>query len=53
MSKFQKKQAAELNVQKTGTSSPFKKRISKGPKNQAKKEGMRLNQFHCSCWNLF
>ena len=46
MSKFQKKTSSRTNrSENRGPRSPFKKRISKGPKNQAKKEGMRLNQF--------
>ena len=46
MSKFKKKTSSRTKrSENRGTSSPFKKRISKGPKNQAKKEGMRLNQF--------
>lgn len=46
MNKFQKKQSNRSNASKgSDRSTPFKKRISKNPKNKVVKEGMRLNQF--------
>jgi len=46
MSEFQKKQSNRSNASKgSGKNTPFKKRISKKPKNKVVKEGMRLNQF--------
>ena len=46
MSKFQKKQNNRSNTSKaSGRNTPFKKRISKLPKNKVIKEGMRLNQY--------
>tara|TARA_Y100001978_G_scaffold202618_1_gene224381 strand:+ start:676 stop:1497 length:822 start_codon:yes stop_codon:yes gene_type:complete len=46
MSKFQKKLNNKNNHSKLGgKNTPFKKRISKKPKNKTVKEGMRLNQF--------
>lgn len=46
MSKFQKKQSNRSNPSKgSGRNTPFKKRVSKGPKKKAENKGMRLNQF--------
>lgn len=45
MSKFQKQSNNRSKHSKGGKNTPFKKRVSKGPRKKPTNEGMRLNQF--------